>query len=42
MYCKLQHGIKSEEYLQQTKVRQVVERVWFDWRDCIVRQRTAR
>jgi len=35
MYCKLQHGIKSEEYLQQTKVRQVVERVWFDWCDFI-------
>jgi len=27
MYCKLQHGIKSEKYLQQKKVRQVTERV---------------
>ena len=25
MYCNLQHGIKSEEYLQMSKVRQFVE-----------------
>jgi hypothetical protein len=24
MYCKLQHGIKSEEYLQEKEVRQVI------------------
>jgi hypothetical protein len=35
MYCKLQHGIKSEEYLQEKEVRQVIECVWFDWCDFI-------
>jgi hypothetical protein len=25
MYCKLQHGIKSEEYLQEKEVGQVIE-----------------
>jgi hypothetical protein len=35
MYCKLQHGIKSEEYLQMSKVGQFVECVWFDWCDFI-------
>jgi hypothetical protein len=31
MYCKLQKGIKSDEYLQLNNVRKVVEPVWFDW-----------
>ena len=41
MFCKLQKGIKQEEYWQMIKVRQVVERVGFDWCDFIVMQITA-
>jgi hypothetical protein len=33
---------KKEEYLQYEKIRQVVERVWFDWCDVIVMQIAAR
>jgi hypothetical protein len=41
MSCKLQKGIKYDEYLQLIKLRQVVEHVWFDWCDFIGMQITA-